>query len=103
MTRKQIESVALFLDAIQDAFNSEENKPQQEERTPVHTIKPKMFKAVCKHFGVNGKTIYLLASFALALVKGMAENPSDISAICGGDYKGGNLIVAFEDLKASIK
>ncbi len=104
MIRKQTESAALLLDAVQMYFESDEDGLQPQERTPVHTLKPKMYAAFCNHLGVDKPTAYLMAAFAIALTKGMAENPGDIPAMCGGESSpnGGGLIVALEALKCSM-
>ena len=101
MTKKQNEAVALLLKAIQDYFESEENNPERQERTPVHTIPPRMFAAICKNLGVDASTAYLLATFAMSLTRGMMQEPGDVSAIVGdadGGAMGAELITQIESL-----
>lgn len=101
MTRKQTEAVSLLLNTMQEYFESQENERNPEERTPVHTISPKKFSSLCHLLNVSKKSAYLLVSFALAIVKGMAENPGGVAGMCGG-ADGGSLIVALEALKDSM-
>ncbi len=103
MTKKQNEAVALLLKAIQDYFESEENNTERKERTPVHTIPPRMFAAICKSLGVDASTAYLLATFAMSLTRGMMQEPGDVSAIVDGAVggtMGAELITQVESLKS---
>ena len=102
MTKKQKESIALFLKAMERYFNSEEKHHDPQERTPIHTVTPDMFISVRKLSGVDDEAAYLLAAFALATVKGMYDNPSEVPIMCGGKDTGGNLIVALEALRVSM-
>lgn len=104
MTKNQIEAVAALLEAMQAYFDCEEKEQHPQERTPIRTMSPKIFSAMCTRLKVSNETAYLLASFALALAKGMAENPGDIPAMCGGTEspRGGELIVALEALRVSM-
>ena len=105
MTKKQNEAVALLLKAIQDYFESEENNPERQERTPVHTIPPRMFAAICKNLGVDASTAYFLATFAMSLTRGMIQEPGSVAAIVGnvdGGAMGGELIVQVEDLSSFL-
>lgn len=103
MTKKQTIAIALLFDALKTYFDTEEKERKPQDRTPIHTLKSKMFAALCKTLDIDCETAYLLSAFAIALTKGMVENKDDITQICGGDYKGGNLITALEALRISIK
>jgi hypothetical protein len=102
MTKKQNEAVTLLMKAMQDYFDSEELNPDVAERTPVHTIPPRMFATICKNLGVDASTAYFLATFAMSLTRGMIQEPGDVSAIVGdadGGVMGGELIVQVESLR----
>ena len=101
MTKKENENLAFLMEAIRCCFRENENSKQTQERTPVHTIAPGMFAAMCKNAGVSEETTYMMAAFALALVNGMAKEPGNVAAMCGG-ADGGSLIVALEALRVSM-
>lgn len=92
MTKKQSDSIALFLSAMQEYSNS---KQERQELFPV--IPPRMFAAVCKNLSIDSESTRLLATFAVSLVLGMVKEPENVSAIVGGD-EGSGLIVQVEDL-----
>ena len=101
MTKKQNEAVALLLKAMQDYFDDEEQNQERAERTPVHTIPPRMFAAICKNLEIDTSTAYLLATFAISLTRGMMQEPGDVTAIVGdadGGAMGAELIIQIESL-----
>ena len=102
MTKKQTDAIGLLLKAMQEYFDSEEQNPEIAERTPVHTIPPRMFGAICKNLGVDASTAYLLATFAMSLARGMMQEPGEVTAIVGdadGGVMGAELIIQVESFK----
>lgn len=101
MTKKNLEAVGRLLEAAQECFVEAERGADVQQRTPAHTITPQMYRGICRMVGADEETAYLVASFALSLVAGMAEIPSAVPSMCGS-YEGGSLIVAFEALRNKI-
>lgn len=89
-------AIAGVLEAIKNKFE------QQDGDTPVWEISPVEFREVCVAYGIDAETAFDMASFAIALVKGMAKNPKDVASMCSGGHFGSSIIVAFEDLKVEL-
>jgi hypothetical protein len=101
MTKKKLEAIGRLLEAAVQTFNDEEQNQERAERTPVHTIPPRMFAAICKNLKIDTSTAYLLATFAMSLTRGMMQEPGDVTAIVGdadGGAMGAELIIQIESL-----
>ena len=104
MNKKNLEAVGRLLEAVKSCFDEAETGVDAQQRTPAQTITPRLYRGLCRTVGADEKTSFLLASFAIALVAGMVQNPKDVASMCGGGgYFGGSIIVALEELKVKNK
>lgn len=100
MNKKNLEAVGRLLEAVKSCFDEAETGVDAQQRTPAQTITPRLYRGLCRTVGADEKTSFLLASFAIALVAGMVQNPKDVASMCGG---GGILEAALSSLLKNSK
>ena len=80
MNNRIINAAALVLGAFENYISDTELQNRE------LVLSPEKFAAACNKLEVGGDVIHLMTCFALALTRGMVENPDTVPALCGGQH-----------------